>query len=257
MKAKKSLGQHWLRSTTVRDQIIRAADLQITDTVLEIGPGTGVLTEALLRGAGRVIAIEKDEKLIAVVQKKFAHDIETKKLILIEGDILDFKPDKHSLIPHSYKIVANIPYYITGQFFRKFLQTESQPSSLVVLVQKEVAERIVARDQKESILSISVKAYGEPQLVATVPPGAFTPPPEVASALLSVKQISRDRFKNLPENKFFALVKQGFAHKRKKLMSNLGLSNEQLQTCGLDAQIRAEALQLDDWLCLTEQLSSQ
>ena len=148
-----------------------------------------------------------------------------------------------------YKVVGNIPYYITGALFKKFLAAPHQPSTLVFLIQKEVAERI-ARSAKESILSLSVKAYGTPKYIKTVPAGAFSPPPKVDSAILAVENLSRKNFKNAAhEEKFFMLVKKGFAQKRKFLSSNLGPSHSNiLQNVGVNPKARAEDVPLGAWL---------
>src|SRR3989344_4765121 len=160
MRTKKSLGQHFLKDTAVIDDIILAGNIEREDIILEIGPGEGVLTRALLLTGAHVISVEKDDRLIPELQKKFGKEIATKQLELIHADILDLE------LPHiaktRYKVVANIPYYITGQILRRFLESDREPQSMTLLVQKEVAERIIARDGKESLLSLSVKIYGEP-----------------------------------------------------------------------------------------------
>jgi 16S rRNA (adenine1518-N6/adenine1519-N6)-dimethyltransferase len=172
---------------------------------------------------------------------------------LINGDILDSKFE----IPDSpYKLVANIPYYITGQIIRKFLTTQNQPQKMALLVQKEVAERIIARDKKESLLSISVKAYGTPFFIKTVKAGAFTPVPKVDSAILLVDGISRDFFKGISEERFFEILHAGFAHKRKQLSGNLkavfGDSlQKKLADCDISPKARAEDLSLSEWKSLS------
>lgn len=249
IKAKKSLGQHWLKSKSALTAIIKSADLKSGEVVLEIGPGQGVLTESLLDTGARVIAIEKDENLAFFLTKKFADQIKSHQLKIVVGDVLDLEI-KQILNNEPYKIVANIPYYLTGQFFRQFLSATNQPTSIIVLIQKEVANRIVAKNKKESILSISVKAYGKPRLEKIVPAGAFSPPPKVDSAILSIKNISRDFFTGIDEAKFFTLVKKGFGQKRKQLKNNLGLEQEILNHCKLPSAVRAEDLNLVDWHCL-------
>jgi 16S rRNA (adenine1518-N6/adenine1519-N6)-dimethyltransferase len=186
---KKSLGQHFLKTASYVRAIADAGDVAKGDVVLEIGPGEGVLTKELLARGARVIAVEKDHRLIPILEVTFAQEIKGKRLTLIEDDALRFDISNHALKNKSYKLVANIPYYITGALFKKFLSSENQPSTLVFLVQKEVGERI-AKSKKESILSLSVKAYGHVKYVKTVPRGAFSPPPEVDSAILSVSEIS-------------------------------------------------------------------
>jgi 16S rRNA (adenine1518-N6/adenine1519-N6)-dimethyltransferase len=255
MKAKKSLGQNWLTSESARAEIIAAAELSAAETVLEIGPGQGFLTEALLASGATVLAVEKDDRLIGELQKLFAPELASGQLTLTHADILDLEPGEGELAPlkaGKWKLVANIPYYITGQLLQKFLTAENQPDRMVVMLQKQVAERIVARDGKESILSLSVKAYGEPKYVKMVPKGAFSPQPSVDSAILLIKNISRDRFKQsqVSEARFFELVKRGFAHKRKLLRRNLAVEPEILAKCSLNPDIRAEDVTIEEWLCL-------
>src|SRR3989344_2448242 len=160
MKPKKSLGQHFLKSRDALRKIIQAGEISQDDVILEIGPGKGVLTEELLKNSSRIIAVEKDRELFVFLSEKFQKEVKEKKLILINEDILNSKIENLKL--KIYKLISNIPYNITGAILKKFLTEKYQPKRMVLLVQKEVAERIVARDKKESILSISVKAYGEP-----------------------------------------------------------------------------------------------
>ncbi len=206
--------------------------------MLEIGPGEGALTSALLERGAKIIAIEKDARLIEVLREKFKGE----KFEVIEGDALLFDISNSLPKTQKFKVVGNIPYYITGALFKKFMSGERQPSSLVFLVQKEVAERI-ARSKKESILSLSVKAYGTPKYIQSVPAGAFVPPPKVDSAILLVSDISRKNFKNKKhEEKFFELIKKAFGQKRKMLRSTLGI----------DSDKRPEDLTLLEWLALAE-----
>jgi 16S rRNA (adenine1518-N6/adenine1519-N6)-dimethyltransferase len=237
MEKKKSLGQHFLRSASYLNAVADAAEIKTGEEVLEIGPGDGALTEVLLARGARVTAIEKDSRLISLLQEKFVG----KPFEIIEGDALEFEPEFKN-----YKVVGNIPYYITGALLKKFLSNKHQPSTLVFLIQKEVGERI-ARSKKESILSLSVKAYGEPKYIKTVPRGAFVPAPNVDSAILRVDNISRKNFKNKKhEEKFFELVKKGFGQKRKLLKSNLKtLLGERAGTLG---SVRAEDVPLTKWL---------
>jgi 16S rRNA (adenine1518-N6/adenine1519-N6)-dimethyltransferase len=200
-----------------------------------------------------VVAVEKDHRLIPLLREKFSGQ----PLEVIEGDALTvdvskiFKPDER------YTLAGNIPYYITGALFKKFLSAEHQPTRLIFLVQKEVAERI-ARSKKESILSLSVKAYGTPRYIKTVPAGAFSPPPEVDSAILAVENISRENFATAAhEARFFELVRAGFAHKRKLLGSNLAplLGTEHsdiLKNVGMLPNVRAEDVPLSAWLELAK-----
>lgn len=247
MKAKKGLGQHFLNSASALSAILEAADIQADDVILEIGPGRGALTDKLLGLAGKVVAVEKDKELVEYLRSRFAAELTEKKLILIEKDIL-----KLNIKDKKYKIVANIPYYITGAVLKKFLSAKRQPESMVLLLQKEVAERIASKNGKESILSISIKAFGRPKYVKKVPAGAFNPPPEVDSAILAVYDISRKNFNGIDEKKFFSTVKRGFAHKRKILRGNLGASSEIMASCRIDLKARAEDLTLAHWLCLAK-----
>jgi len=275
MLHKKSLGQHFLRSESALQKIVEAARLSPEDTVLEVGPGEGVLTERLLQKAGKVIAVEKDDRLVPILEHRFRNEIAEGKLTLIHADVLKFSIFNFQFPKKAYKIVANLPYYITGQFLRKFLQeTECSPETMVLLLQKEVAKRIVASDKRESILSISVKAYGVPRYVATVKAGAFLPPPKVDSAILAIENISKEFFASFchshgdgnPEKEqkvldsrfrgndirraekcFFELLKKGFAHPRKLLSSNLGIPASVLLACGIAQTARAENLTPEQW----------
>jgi 16S rRNA (adenine1518-N6/adenine1519-N6)-dimethyltransferase len=270
IRAKKHLGQHFLHSRSALTKIHDAAHITKTDIVVEVGPGTGALTELLLASAGKVIAIEKDHDLIPVLQEKFASEIASKKLGLLEADILHFDPSTNKELASGYKLVANIPYYITGAIIEKFLSTTSQPLLMVLLIQKEVAERILARDGKQSIYSIAVKAYGEPRIIAKVLPGSFTPPPTVDSAILAIQDISRDFFVPRPgtlaeescdEKLFLSVMKAVFGKKRKQIGGSLAefLGNKDqalaaLAKAGIDTKTRPEDIDLQTWKKLTQAL---
>jgi 16S rRNA (adenine1518-N6/adenine1519-N6)-dimethyltransferase len=234
MEKKKSLGQHFLHAQAHLAAVADAAQITKGDTVLEIGPGEGALTAVLLERGARVIAVEKDARLIDFLREKFAG----KDFEVIEGDALEFDPSGYGLVANGYKVVGNVPYYITGALFRKFLSGDPQPHRLVFLIQKEVAERI-ARSKKESILSLSIKAYGTPLYIRTVPAGAFSPPPKVDSAILAVEDVSRSNFADTEhERRFFETVKKAFSQKRKTLRN----------TIGIDSTERAEDIPLAKWL---------
>lgn len=264
LPAKKSLGQNFLKSKEAVRDIVSAADIQPSDHILEIGPGKGVLTEALLAKLsdnGRLIAIEKDDRMIPLLRETFADQLASGKLILIHGDILEMTLEKLTecgLRDGQYKIIANIPYYITGQLLRMFLESNFQPSKMVLMLQKEVAQRIVARDGKESILSISVKAYGTPKYIAKVPAKYFSPEPAVDSAILLIDGISKQFFGKhaISESTFFETVKRGFSHKRKVLASNLEIPAEKraraLAAIGLNEKVRAEEVMLEQWATLAK-----
>ncbi len=257
MIAKKSLGQHFLTNTAIVASIAGAGGVSSCDTVLEIGPGKGILTAELLKRGSKVIAVEKDKELVMLLKEMFKKEIREKRLFLVNDDILDFRPENYNLRPETYKVVANIPYYITGAIIRKFLSGSRQPEKMALLVQKEVAERIIAKDKKESLLSLSVKAYGEPKYIKTVRAGSFTPPPKVDSAILLIDNISRNFF--LRDNttvRFFEIIHAGFAHKRKQLQGNLKavfeekILEEKLARCGIPGNARAEDISLAEWMCL-------
>lgn len=256
MFAKKSLGQNFLTSVPARIAIVEAGHLTPQDTVLEIGPGRGFLTQGLLDTGARVISLEKDSALIPILAEQFSS---YKNLTIAEGDALEFLPQNYKLLSKGYKLIANIPYYITGAILEYYLSHENHPSLMVVLVQKEVAERVVARDGKESILSIAVKVYGDPKIVYRVKRGSFNPAPNVDSAVLSIENISRKNFIDKKhEERFFKVLKAGFAHKRKFLLSNL---KEVMPEVGwaqlflehdIDQKIRAENMTLRKWLLLSK-----
>ncbi|MEI6528373.1 MAG: 16S rRNA (adenine(1518)-N(6)/adenine(1519)-N(6))-dimethyltransferase RsmA [bacterium] len=267
IEAKKSLGQNFLKSEGALRKIVEAGEIKDTDTVLEIGPGLGALTEKILEKAGRVVVVEKDDRLISILNEKFSTDVTGGKLQIIHADILNFDPSIYNIQSTNYKLIANIPYYITGEIFRKFLESDNQPSQMVVLVQKEVAIRVVARDGKESLLSNSIKCFGTPRLVDTVPAGAFVPAPKVDSAILAINNISKKFFEEnkISPEKFFTILHYGFAHKRKMLLGNLkeaflkegrsGVENlrQIFHTAGLSEKVRAEDLTLKNWAELVKQ----
>jgi 16S rRNA (adenine1518-N6/adenine1519-N6)-dimethyltransferase len=256
MYAKKSLGQHFLKSDKALRDIVEAGEVKQDDTILEIGPGQGVLTEKLVILAKKVLAVEKDDNLYEFLKEKFKNEIKGGRLDLIHGDILEFDINNLS----RYKVVANIPYNITGAIFKKFLQAENQPEKIVLLVQKEVAERIIARDEKESILSLSVKCFGTPHYMGTVKAGSFAPAPKVDSAILLIDNISKNFFTNFSEKTFFELLHSGFKSKRKKLSSNLSgilprdKVGEVFKELGLDPNVRAEDIHIRDWQKISQSI---
>lgn len=236
------------------------AQIEKTDTVVEVGPGEGTLTEFLLEQANKIIAVEKDNVLAKKLGEKFKDQISNGKLKIINLDILDIE---NYLKIKNYVLVGNIPYYITGAIFKKFLQSKNPPKSITFVVQKEVADRIVAKDGKESILSISIKAYGEPKYGGIIKAGSFQPKPKVDSAIISIRNINKEKFEKLTlaEEKFFEILKVGFAHKRKLLIKNLEYLFDKtkikntFKKCALNEKIRAENLKMDDWIKLIEKLN--
>ena len=273
MRAKKSLGQHFLKSERALSTIIESAQIKIGDTILEIGPGTGTLTEKLLATSCQLTAVEKDDDLYELLKEKFQKEILSGQLNLIHDDILNFQTSNLQ----TYKLVANIPYNITGTILKKFLEADQQPEMIVLLVQKEVARRIVARKKpldsargKESILSISIKVYGQPRFVETVKAGSFVPMPQVDSGIIVIESISKDFFKEIAvyvdtecqrvAEGFFKMVRAGFQSKRKKLSSNLSVIfnknkiRETFERLGLDEFMRAENMSVDNWQKLAKNL---
>lgn len=258
MRPKKSLGQNFLMHASTARRIVGTANVSASDTVLEIGPGTGMLTRELLPLVNKVIAVEADGALVETLKETFAKELEEGKFELIHADIREFSPDS---IPEPYALVANIPYYITGEIIRSFLSARHKPTSMTLLVQKEVAVRI-ARAKKESLLSISVKVYGTPTYAFTVPRGAFFPAPSVDSAVLHIKDIRPDAFPSIEaESWFFEVVRAGFAHKRKLLSGNLGAVapaprvKDALEAAGLQPKARAEDVSLSAWRVVAEMLA--
>lgn len=244
MERKKFLGQNFLRDKRTLEEMVRVADVIKKDVVLEVGPGEGTLTEALALRAKKVIAVEKDRDLIAALKNKFR---DKKNVEIIEGDILkvsSFFAKKTG----KYKVVANIPYYITSHLLKLFLSdADVKPSLMVLMIQKEVAERVVAKDGRESLLSLSVKSYGHPEFVRRISKNLFSPPPKVDSAILKISGISDDFFKKnkLDEKVFFETLRSAFQKKRKMLRQSVGKKvnlPEKYKTA------RPETLSLEDWL---------
>lgn len=263
--AKKSLGQNFLKSERALNLIVETGEISPEDFVLEIGPGHGALTEKILAKGASVLAIEKDDNLFLELSNKFQKEIDSKKLELVHGDILDFNVSETSLKEREYKLIANIPYNITGAIFRKFLSevsVQELPKRIVLLVQDEVARRIVAKDKKESLLSISIKAYGSPLYIEKVLAGSFVPSPKVDSAIICIENISKVFFKNFSEDNFFSLLNTGFHHKRKMLVSNLSedFGRERVEKVfhkiGLDLKVRAEDVSLSKWREIASELSN-
>jgi 16S rRNA (adenine1518-N6/adenine1519-N6)-dimethyltransferase len=249
------LGQHFLTRPEIARWVAESIPLSNESVVLEIGPGHGILTKALLQVAKKVVAIEKDTSLVNELKETFKADIQSEKLLLLNQDIRDFEPEHCVSLFSSYSLVANIPYYITGYIIRKFLTSEYQPSNIAVLIQKEVAERIVAKNNKQSILSLSVRAFGTPKIEKVVKAGSFSPPPNVDSAILSIQNISKKHFiSQESEGRFFEIIHTAFSQKRKTLGSTLKniLKEEDFVRCSIDKKTRPEDVLFEQWLCLLE-----
>ncbi len=259
LEAKKSLGQHFLNNTHVPILMAEAGGVEKGDIVLEIGPGTGVLTRELLKKGAKVVAIEADIRAIESLKGSFDTEIKAQILTIVHGDVRTLDLSALGLRPHAYKLIANIPYYLSGLLFRMFLEHEIQPSDMIFLVQREVAERI-ARDKKESLLSLSIKVFGTPKYIKTVGKGNFTPPPKIDSAVIAIRNISKDNFIHIPQTFFFSVLHEGFKSKRKQLFGNLStlIEREKLlhifSTLGISEKIRGEDLSLPEWLTLAKML---
>ena len=262
-RPKKSLGQNFLKSAEALRKMCEAGEVNDKDTIVEIGPGKGALTEKLLEKAEKVIAVEKDRDLIDILSEKFKEEIINERLLLLNDNILYFEPSKYGLKEGEYKIIANIPYNITGAIIKRFLSEVTKPSIMTLLVQKEVAERIVARDNKESILSLSVKAYGTPRYVMKVHKRFFSPAPKVDSAIISINNISNLHLKDKnTEDSFFKIIKAAFAHKRKILRKNLeeiekdsNKIDEMIEKLDINPKARAEDIKFDKWISINDYLT--
>lgn len=272
------LGQNFLISALISKKIAEAANIGKKDVVLEIGPGKGILTKYLLDSAKKVIAVEKDKRLFEFLDEKFK---ESKNLELINADIRDVlkNPDSYGFRPKNYKVVANIPYYLTGQLLRLLLtpKVDDTPFSpfgdIVLMVQKEVALRIISSpDQRKqagqplglsrgkmSILAVSVQVFADPKIAFFVPKKHFKPQPKVDSAVIVLTKRPKNVFKKekIDQKVFFNVVKTGFLHKRKLLLNNLkGYANtkEVFPECQIPPLARAEELSIKNWICLVKRL---
>lgn len=255
---KKSLGQHWLKDRSVLADIANQAAIEPSDTVLEIGPGLGTLTSELLRRAKKVVAVELDADLAQKLPGQFPG----KDLEVVNQDILTY--DLRQL-PANYIVVANVPYYITSKIIQLLTTTVNKPRTIVLLIQKEVAERLAAQPGAMSILAVSAQLYADVRLGNVVPAALFTPPPKVDSQIV-ILEIRRQSLVQLAlQPLFFRVVKSGFSAKRKKLRSSLAsglaVSKEEagslLRAADIDPDERAEVLAIDDWIRLAKLLESQ
>lgn len=256
---KKSLGQHWLHDEATLNYICERSDLSHGDTVLEVGSGTGTLTKKLLAQGVKVVAVEKDEalakNLVKVVKGRTFHNLR-----VVPGDILTFDLTQ---LPAGYKVVANIPYYLTSNLLQVLSESANPSFMMVLLVQKEVAERIAAKPGQMSILSVGVQLYYKPELGKVVSAKLFTPPPKVDSQVVILRRRPKPLFKDLNHQKFFQIVKAGFSQRRKKLRgslsSGLGISKDRadslLRSAGVGPNARAQELSLDHWNRLSVLLS--
>lgn len=249
--ARKSLGQHWLYDTASLRKICSAAQLGPEDTVLEIGPGPGSLTTLLVKKAGRVIAVELDKELARELPLRVKAD----NLEVVQEDILRFDL---TALPAGYKVVANIPYYLTNNLIRTLSEATNPPSSAVLLVQKEVAERVVAVPGHMSTLSVTAQFHWAVELGDLIPARLFKPPPKVDSQILILRAHTEPLFPGVDTKIFFRLVKAGFSQRRKTLLNALSaglhMSRDDVEImcgeAGIDPALRAQALSMDNWLML-------
>ena len=262
LRARKGLGQHFLIDEDVLQRVVSAAELTPTDVVMEIGPGLGVLTRELARRAGWVFAIELDSKLAGILKQTLAS---FDNVVIINEDVLEVSPEtllreeegrlSPAISSSGYKVVANLPYYITSPVLRHFLEASLKPRVMVVMVQREVAEAIVAEPGDMSVLSISVQFYGRPEIISHVPARCFYPAPEVDSAILRVALYAKPAVDVTDREGFFGLVRAGFATPRKQICNSLtqGLKWSKadvlplLEGAKIESQRRAEMLSLDEW----------
>ena len=291
IRPNKTMGQNFLINENTLEKIIKAADLNKDDTVLEVGPGLGILTKELIKKVKKVITIEKDEQMIEVLKQELE---DSENIEIIHGDILEILKDqkKSCLLRNpgrasrtrplqskgaferhglrlirkgtiSYKVVANIPYYLTSHLIRTLLESENQPKEIVLLIQKEVAQRISPRPRragqaKMNLLSVSVQFYGKPEIISIISKENFWPEPKIDSAILRIRDIRKPE--NINIKKFFKLVKAGFSSPRKQLANNLsnnlGFNKEEIKKalteCNLNIQARASNLEIKDWINLLE-----
>jgi len=257
-------GQNFLIDEEVLEKIILAADLKKDDQALEIGPGIGTLTRELVLCAGRVVSVELDKKLIWVVKKELR---EFKNLEIVEGDVLRFQISDLRFKNNKYKLVANLPYNITSIVLRKFLENDNRPELMVLMVQKEVGERVVAEPGEMSLLSLSVQFYATAEIISLVSKNSFWPAPEVDSAIIRIKPFSAEEIKkrlaeDLDEKMFFRIARIGFSARRKQLQNNLAnglkIDNEEikviLEKLKINPLVRAQDLSVDLWLELAREI---
>lgn len=248
LKPIKSLGQHWLNDEGSLETILNSIEFSSEDTVLEVGPGLGSLTSKLVNKAGEVIAVELDSEVVEELLKQ----VSDKKLKVIAGDILKFDLTK---LPKNYKLVANIPYYLTSKLLRVLNESLNPFSEAALLVQKEVAQRVTAKPGGMSLLSVSVQYYCEVRLGEVITADKFTPPPKVDSQILLLKTRQEPLFKEVDTKQFFRIVRAGFGQRRKTLLNSLsgGLklerdqADELIKLAGISPQTRPQELRLQDW----------
>ena len=246
---RKALAQHFLVDQGALRRLLRASDVQPTDVVVEIGPGTGLLTKLLADRASRVIAVEIDELLVARLTRDMGH---LRNLSIIQGDAREWDP---SIVGEPYKVIANLPYYAATPIIRQFLECAVPPSIITVTVQREVAKSMTAPPGKMRTLSVAIQMYGKPSIIGYIQPHSFYPPPKVTSAIVKIEVYDRPLLSVEDRATFFQVVRAGFSSARKQLRNSLGHSfglpgsmvAEVLQDAGIEPSLRAETLSLDEW----------
>jgi 16S rRNA (adenine1518-N6/adenine1519-N6)-dimethyltransferase len=254
---KKELGQHWLHDGAVLQGIVDFAEIGSEDTILEIGPGLGTLTQVLARSAGKVIALEYDALLASQLSRRTREEKALQNVEVVSVDVRAFDLGQ---LPADYAVVANIPYYLTGEILRLLTESTNPPRSLTLLVQKEVAERWAARPGQLSLSGIAAQLFGTVTLGGVIEAKYFTPPPKVDSQAVRVDRHRTPLFPSLDHDTFWRLVKAGFSAKRKQLRSSLAgglhLPKEQVESILANAKLpstaRAQELALKDWACLAQ-----
>jgi 16S rRNA (adenine1518-N6/adenine1519-N6)-dimethyltransferase len=254
---KHRLGQNFLIDRQALNQIVEAAEINSSDFVVEVGPGLGVMTSELVKQADKVVAIEIDATLARLLRENVGDG----KLDILNSDILAINVEELTKSYEKYKVVANIPYYITSKIIKQFLTSTKKPETIVLLVQKEVAERICAKKGDMSILALSVQAYSDPNVVKVIKADSFFPAPDVDSAILKIENI-RYKLPEIDEEALFRTIKIGFSSRRKTLLNNFaaGLrldkeaTSDIIKSAAIDPSARAEDLNLDDWARLTNKV---
>ncbi len=247
---RKSLGQNFLIDKNVLQKIIQTSELSEKDTVVEIGPGVGTLTKEIARNVKKVIAIEKDIKLIPILKDVLQKE---KNITIINEDIL-----KYQCQEKKYKVIANIPYYITSPIIRKFLEAENKPSLIILMIQNEVARRIVARSPKANLLAVSVQVYAVPEIIKVVSRNSFWPQPDVSSAVIKITPHIKKESSSFYSS-FFSIAKIGFSHPRKQLQKNIHLNCKKnandivksIECANINLKRRAETLTIEEWTKIT------
>ena len=251
-RAKKSLGQNFLVDRRVRAKIVEAADISPTDTILEVGPGRGFLTKALAERAGLVVTVELDDALIPHLREKFT---DCDNVGIVEGDARTVDIEVLVGTATEYKVVANLPYYAATPIVRRFLEAPHKPTTLVVMVQKEVGLEMTASPGKMGILSVATQVYGKPRIVTSVPPKAFRPAPNVTSAVVRIDTYAEPAVAFDSAESFFTLVRAGFSAPRKQIHNSLrnGLGVEPdaimglLRNAGISPTRRGQTLSIEEW----------